>query len=94
MKVLLMNENELILTGVIFATVKADLTINYIKNIKNEIYERFESFGIKRSVIIKMFNEVERSIEAGESKDSLLEEEKIELEIFIENINEIVKNKM
>jgi len=31
-----------------------------------------------------MFNEVERSIEAGESKDSLLEEEKIELEIFIE----------
>jgi len=25
-----------------------------------------------------MFNEVERSIEAGESKDSLLEEEKIE----------------
>jgi len=37
-----------------------------------------KSFGIKkRSVIIKMFNEVERSIEAGESKDSLLEKKKL-----------------
>lgn len=81
-------ENEITVIGLIFATVKDDLTIDHIKNLKKEIYERFESFGIKLSVISKMFNEFERSI-AKEEND----EEMLELDIFIERINEIVKKK-
>jgi len=38
MKVLLMKLKELILTGVIFATVKSWFNNYYIKKYKNEIY--------------------------------------------------------
>ena len=59
-------ENDLVYIKVLFVTVKDNLSSHIISKIKQEIYNKIESFGIDNYIVKKLFKSIKNDIENGE----------------------------